>query len=133
LLCFNIYHWRIAGPETAQLMAYGFRVAFFVEEFLSAVVGRPTLIAAVVPTGNPPVGSGSQCDAIAHCGLLPRFQKGGTITPGTIKTLTHLIRRHPDRSRQENDTLFRRVSRIALSVNTRFVGCGPSPSTKSNI
>jgi hypothetical protein len=50
-------------------MAYWSGIAFVVEDLLPVLIGRPATVAAVVPAGDPCIGSGSKCNAVGHNAL----------------------------------------------------------------
>jgi hypothetical protein len=47
LICFDVDNFDIARAEAAQFIAYRSSIAFFVEELLPLVIGRPPAVAAV--------------------------------------------------------------------------------------
>ena len=70
LLCFDIYNFGIARVEPAQLMAYRSGIAFLFEDLLPVATGRPPAVTAVIPAGDPCIGSRSKRNAVRHCALL---------------------------------------------------------------
>jgi hypothetical protein len=70
LLWLDVYNFGMARPEIAQFKAYSSGIPFVVEVLLPLAIGRPPTVTAIIPTCDPPVGSGSKCNAVWHCALL---------------------------------------------------------------
>src|SRR6516165_5366657 len=64
---FDIDEFRIARTALAQFAAYRASVAFFCEEMLPLVIGRPPAVAAVIPGGDARIESGSKRNAVHMC------------------------------------------------------------------
>jgi hypothetical protein len=75
---FDFEDLGIAQADAPQLMTYRSGVVFVVEDLPPRVISRPPAVAASIPAGNPPYGSGLKCDAIGHYAPLSpsRLQKG---------------------------------------------------------
>ena len=74
-------------------MAYWSGIASLVEDLLPVVIGRPPAVAAVVPAGDPGIGSGSKRDAVGHCALLFSLKRVPSHSCN-VRTLAYLNRRH---------------------------------------
>jgi hypothetical protein len=85
----------------AQLMAYWCGIAFIVEDLLPVVIRRPPTVTAVIPAGDPCIGSGSKRNAIGHRALLSPFKR----VLSKLPTLAHPYRRHRNRLRPKKDTI----------------------------
>ena len=72
-----------------SVMAYRSGIAFLFEDLLPVAIGRPPAATAVIPAGDPCIGSRSKRNAEGHCALLS-LQKGAVEIP----TLPHPNRRH---------------------------------------
>jgi hypothetical protein len=84
----------IAQADAPQLMTYRSGVVFVLEDLPPRVISRPPAVAAGIPAGNPPYGSGLKCDAIGHCA--PPFPLAPTKgdVPFTIEQWPIPNRRH---------------------------------------
>jgi hypothetical protein len=72
---FDIDKFGIARAELAEFSAYEPGIAFLVEEFLPFVIGRPPAGAAVIPTGDRCIDSGSKRNAIHTVPILDNALK----------------------------------------------------------
>jgi hypothetical protein len=80
LLRLDVYNFGMAWPEIAQFKAYSSGIPFVVEGLLPLAIGRPPAITAIIPTRDPPVGSGSKCNAVWHCTLLSQQKHAVALT-----------------------------------------------------
>jgi len=94
LLCFDLDDFGIAWAEAAQFMAYRTGIVFLIEQLLPLVIGRPAAVGAVIPPGDPRIGSGSKCDAVRHCALLFHPSKGCCRVYAKFRTMAYPNRRH---------------------------------------
>ena len=70
LRALDVDDFGVPRAQAAQVTAYGTGIVLAIEPLLARMISRPRSISASVPTGNPRIGSGSKCDAVAHYAFL---------------------------------------------------------------
>jgi hypothetical protein len=73
------------------------------------VIRRPLTMTAVIPAGNPCIGSGSKRNAVGHSALLSPFQKGAVETSNACPALSSAS----NRLRPKKDTIRNRANRTS--------------------